>query len=65
MQGLLPSGWREGVKEVVVVRLVGDDEFFRTGVGAVEFLAELGGDDGVIRGENDGDRTAIAFQPIL
>ena len=48
-----------------MVGALGGDEFFRAGVGVVEFLAEFGGDDGVVAGEDDGDRSLIFFQPFL
>ena len=51
--------------QVVVVAIVHDDEFFRTGVGVVEALAELGGDDGIVRGDNDRKGATELFEPIL
>ncbi len=53
------------MEEVVVVGLVGEDEEFGAFVGVVEFLAEFGGDDGVVCGEDDGDGALVIFEPVF
>ena len=63
VKGFLPSGCGEGGKEVVVVGLVGDEEKFGAWVGVVKLLAKLGGDDGVLCREDDGDRALEIFKP--
>jgi len=48
-----------------VVGVLGGDELYGAGVGGVEVLAELGGDDGVVRGDNDREGAVELFEPIL
>ena len=52
------------MEEVVVVGMVGDEEEFGAGVGVVEFLAEFGGDDGVVGREDDGDGALVVLEPV-
>ncbi len=64
LQCLAPGGFGEGVEEVVVICLVGDEEEFGAGVIVVEFLAEFCGHHGVSRGEDDHDGALVVFEPV-